>query len=57
MVEAKLCTDKTQARRLIIQGAVKLDGNVVNELGATIDKGKEYIIQVGSRITAWFTYL
>ena len=46
MVRAKLVTSKSDARRLIEQGAVKLDDVAVNDINAKIEKG---ILKAGKR--------
>lgn len=49
MVEQKLATSKSEARRLIEQGGVKIDGAVIEEREAVIEPTKGMIIQVGKR--------
>jgi tyrosyl-tRNA synthetase len=48
---ADLARSKSQARRLVQQGAVRLDGEKITEIGANIevDEGKEAVMQVGKR--------
>ena len=44
-----LCASTSEARRLIIQGAVKLDGEVVENIGCNLLANTETLIQVGKR--------
>lgn len=46
MVEEKLAPSKSEARRLIEQGAVKLDEAVINSIEATVEAG---VLKVGKR--------
>jgi tyrosyl-tRNA synthetase len=45
-MEQKLVTSKSEARRLIEQGGVKLDDNVITDITALAEKG---ILKVGKR--------
>jgi tyrosyl-tRNA synthetase len=49
IVSAKLAASKSEARRLIEQGGVKLDGVAVDASSHTIEPGKESVLQVGKR--------
>ncbi len=50
LVEAKLASSKSEARRLVTQGGVKVDGEAVSDAAATIDIGrKKILIQKGKR--------
>lgn len=52
LVEANIVTSKSDARRQIEQGAVKVDGKVVEDItaevspGSTIQKGKRYFVRL-----------
>ncbi len=53
LVEAKLAPSKSEARRLVTQGGVKVDGRVVNDPAAEVEVGKKKIlIQKGKRFFA-----
>jgi len=47
--EAKLVETTSEARRLIDQGGVKIDGNKVTDVTLEIKTGSEHIYQVGKR--------
>jgi tyrosyl-tRNA synthetase len=47
--DAKLVTSGAEARRMIEQGAVEVDGARVSDVNATLGAGKGYLIQVGKR--------
>ena len=49
MKEIGLCASTSEARRLIAQGAVKLDGQVVENIGCNLLANTETLIQVGKR--------
>lgn len=49
LVEAKLASSKSEGRRLIEQGGVKIDGAVIGEREAVIEPHSGMIIQVGKR--------
>jgi len=49
LVVAKLAPSKAEARRLIEQGGVKLDGEKVLETNETVNLSTERILQVGKR--------
>ncbi|MCX6780623.1 MAG: S4 domain-containing protein, partial [Candidatus Magasanikbacteria bacterium] len=55
LVESKLCSSKSDARRQITEGGVKVDGEVVTDVGAMVDLsavGAEgVLVQKGKR---WF---
>ena len=46
---SKLASSKSEARRLIEQGGVSIDGERVTDLNAGIPQGKEFIVKVGKR--------
>lgn len=52
LVEANIVTSKSDARRQIEQGAVKVDGKVIEDItaevspGSTIQKGKRYFVRL-----------
>jgi tyrosyl-tRNA synthetase len=49
LVDAGLVSSKSQARRLIAQGGVRLDGNKVENLDQMIDGAGAQVLQVGKR--------
>ena len=49
MKEIGLCASTSEARRLITQGAEKLDGQVVENIGCNLLANTETLIQVGKR--------
>ncbi len=49
IVAAGLAPSKSEARRLLAQGGVSVDGNRITEIGSRIETGGEYIIKVGKR--------
>jgi tyrosyl-tRNA synthetase len=49
LVEVGLAPSKSQARRLIAQGGVRLDGNQVESIEETMMPDREAILQVGKR--------
>jgi tyrosyl-tRNA synthetase len=49
LVEAGLAPSKSQARRLIAQGGVRLDGDKVGSIEKTVMPDEEAILQVGKR--------
>ena len=49
LVDASLVASKSQARRLIAQGGVRLDGNKVESLDQVIDRADAQVLQVGKR--------
>jgi tyrosyl-tRNA synthetase len=46
---ARLASSKSEARRLIEQGGVKLDGATVSSLSQIVEAGPERVLQVGKR--------
>jgi tyrosyl-tRNA synthetase len=48
LTKAGLCGSKSEARRLVAQGGVKLDGNTVGDGDAVVEPG-DAILQVGKR--------
>jgi tyrosyl-tRNA synthetase len=49
MVDAQLAKSKGEARRLIQQGGVRLDGDIVEDLTASVAPNGEHVLQVGKR--------
>lgn len=50
LVESKLCSSKSEARRQIEEGGVRLDGVVVEDVGAMVEmKGEPVVVQKGKR--------
>ena len=49
MHEAGMVSSKREARRLLQQGGVKLDGSMVDSVDAIIEPGKAEVLQVGRR--------
>ncbi len=49
LAEVGLAPSKSQARRLVAQGGVRLDGNKVESIEETVMPGEEAILQVGKR--------
>ncbi len=49
LAEVGLAPSKSQARRLVAQGGVRLDGNKVKSIEETVIPGEEAILQVGKR--------
>ena len=47
--EAQLLASTSEAMRMIKQGAVKIDGEKVSDVGLVIYSGQELIVQVGKR--------
>jgi len=45
----KLVSSKSEARRMVVQGAVKIDGKKVSDANSNIEISKEMIVQVGKR--------
>lgn len=49
LVDTKLVESKSEARRLLEQGGIKVDGAVIGERGAVIEPRTGMIVQVGKR--------
>ncbi len=49
MTKAHLATSRGEAKRLIEQGGVTIDGEKVTDVGAVIPEKKEFILKVGKR--------
>jgi tyrosyl-tRNA synthetase len=49
LVESKLVKSKSEARRLIQQGAVDIDGQRITDINYTLARGKTYQIKVGKK--------
>ena len=46
---ANLAGSKSEARRLIEQGGVSIDGERVTDMNAPLPSGKEFVLKVGKR--------
>ncbi len=53
--QAGLTKSTSEARRLISQGAVKVDGGRIEDVDNVISNGREYLVQVGKRRVAKVT--
>lgn len=49
LTASKMATSRSDARRLIEQGGVSVDGDKVTDLGAFVPKKKEFVLKVGKR--------
>jgi tyrosyl-tRNA synthetase len=49
LVAAGLCASNGEARRLVAQGGVQLDGARVSDAAATLERGGSYLLKVGKR--------
>jgi len=49
IVDSGLLNSKSEARRMIKQSAVRLEGEVVNDIQLTLSPGKERILKIGKR--------
>ena len=49
LVRAGLVKSNGEARRLIAQGGVQIDGERVTDGSATLVRGKEHLVKVGKR--------
>jgi tyrosyl-tRNA synthetase len=49
ILKVNFAQSKSEARRLVIQGGVSVDGNRVDDITASIKLGKERILKVGKR--------
>ncbi|HKZ86706.1 MAG TPA: tyrosine--tRNA ligase [Anaerolineae bacterium] len=49
IASARLASSKSEARRLIEQGGVRLDGVAVSDIALVVEPGKETVLQVGKR--------
>ena len=47
--DSKMSSSKSEARRLIKQGAVSIDGEKINDTSATLNPGSVCVIKVGKR--------
>lgn len=56
LVEAGLAPSKSQARRLIDQGGVRIDGEPVNDSDLTVEVEEGIVVQVGKRRFAKLTH-
>ena len=46
---SSLVDSKSEARRLFNQGAIRIDGEKIEDMNTMLSKGTEYIIKVGKR--------
>ena len=46
---AGLAESTSEANRLIAQGGVKVDGDVLSDRALKVERGKTYVVQVGKR--------
>jgi tyrosyl-tRNA synthetase len=49
MTEARLVPSKSEARRLVEQGGVSIDGERVTDSNAALPDKQEFILKVGKR--------
>ncbi len=49
MIQEKLASSKSDARRLINQRGVKLDGDVIDDVNAEIEINSPKVLRVGKR--------
>jgi len=49
LVNAGMVSSRSDGRRLIQQGGVRLDGQVVEQIDQMIEPGREQVLQVGKR--------
>jgi len=49
MASARLASSKSEARRLIEQGGVRLNGVAVSDIALVVEPGEEIVLQVGKR--------
>jgi len=47
--EAGLCPSTSEAMRMVKQGAVKIDGEKVQDPKSRIDRANDFVLQVGKR--------
>jgi tyrosyl-tRNA synthetase len=47
--DSGLCSSKSEARRMIEQGGVRVDGDKLEDIEFEFEAGKEYLLQVGKR--------
>ena len=52
MVDAKLTASTSESYRMIRQGAVRIDGERVEDGKQSVDAGGEFVLQVGKRRVA-----
>ncbi len=50
LLDAKIVTSKSEARRLIEQGAIVVDGQKVEEFSATVCKQEKFVIKKGKKV-------
>jgi tyrosyl-tRNA synthetase len=49
IASAKLASSKSEARRLIQQGGVRLDGVPIQDIAHVVEAGRESVLQIGKR--------
>ena len=49
IAESGILNSKSEARRMITQGAVRLDGALVDDINAMVYSGREQVLKVGKR--------
>jgi len=49
IAESGILNSKSEARRMITQGAVRLDGALVDDINAMVYSGGEQVLKVGKR--------
>ena len=49
LVNTGLAPSKSEARRLVQQGGIKLDGDKIDDFNQMVTPDKEHILQVGQR--------
>ena len=47
--KTKILQSTSEARRMIQQNAVKIDGEVINSIEFTCPRAKQFVLQVGKR--------
>lgn len=49
LIDTQLVSSRSEARRMIEQGAVSVEGNRISDLNATITIGSGVVVRVGKR--------
>ena len=52
LVNAKLCPSKSEARRLVTQGGIAIDGEKIDDIGYAVsaDKAPEFVVKKGKKV-------
>ena len=52
LVNSKLCPSKSEARRLVTQGGIAIDGEKIDDIGYTVpaDKAPEFVVKKGKKV-------